>query len=53
MGITFVHPNDDDRVIEGNATIGIEIVEDESFKGSADYLFIPLGGGGLAAGVSS
>jgi threonine dehydratase len=46
----FIHPFDDLRIIEGQATIGIEILKDQD---SVDYLFIPVGGGGLAAGVGS
>lgn len=48
----FVHPFDDERVIEGQATVGLEIIEQLSNK-SLDYLFLPIGGGGLSAGVSS
>jgi len=47
----FVHPFDDEKVIEGQATIGLEILEKVSAE--IDYLFLPIGGGGLAAGVSS
>ncbi|MCO6500606.1 MAG: threonine ammonia-lyase [Vicingus serpentipes] len=47
----FIHPFDDEKVIEGQATIGLEILEQMS--GNIDYLFLPIGGGGLAAGVSS
>ncbi len=50
-GSTFVHPFDDEQVIEGQATVGLEISEDADFH--IDYLFVPVGGGGLAAGVSS
>ena len=49
-GLEFVHPFDDAKVIEGQATVGLEILED---LGSVDYLFLPVGGGGLSAGVSS
>ncbi|MEQ8580523.1 MAG: threonine ammonia-lyase IlvA [Marinoscillum sp.] len=48
---TFVHPFDDPKVIEGQATIGLELFKDANF--SIDYLFLPVGGGGLSAGVSS
>ena len=47
----FVHPFDDELVIAGQGTVGLEIVEDSKFK--IDYLFFPIGGGGLAAGVVS
>ncbi|MCI4670977.1 MAG: threonine ammonia-lyase IlvA [Bacteroidia bacterium] len=49
--MTFVHPFDDMKVIEGQATIGLEILD--QVKEGLDYLFLPVGGGGLAAGVSS
>ena len=47
----FIHPFDDREVIAGQGTVGLEILEDTTVK--IDYLFIPIGGGGLAAGVSS
>jgi threonine dehydratase len=47
----LVHPFDDPKVIEGQATVAKEIFEDS--KTPVDYLLFPLGGGGLAAGVSS
>jgi threonine dehydratase len=46
----FVHPFDDDRFIAGNATAGLEIVEDLP---EVDAVVAPLGGGGLLAGVAS
>jgi threonine dehydratase len=48
---TFIHPFDDEKVIEGQATVGLDILNDANF--SIDYLFVPIGGGGLAAGVGS
>ncbi|MFN8575810.1 MAG: threonine ammonia-lyase IlvA [Candidatus Sericytochromatia bacterium] len=48
---TFIHPFDDDKVIEGQATVGLEIFKEIDEK--IDYIFLPIGGGGLAAGVSS
>lgn len=50
--MTFIPPFDDTRVIEGQATIGIEILEDLQ-ENKPDYLFIPIGGGGLCAGVGT
>lgn len=47
----FIHPFDDEKVIEGQGTIGLEILS--QIQGNIDYLFLPIGGGGLAAGVSS
>ncbi len=48
--MTFIPPFDDYRIIEGQGTVGVEILEDQS---DIDYLFIPVGGGGLSAGVGS
>lgn len=50
-GMAFIHPFDDPQVIEGQATVGIEILQDS--KEHIDYIFIPVGGGGLAAGVGA
>ena len=47
-----IHPFDDEKVIEGQATVGLEILNDLHNK-HLDYLFLPIGGGGLAAGVST
>ena len=46
-----MYPFEDPKVIEGQATVGLEILEAANAK--IDYLFLPVGGGGLAAGVSS
>lgn len=46
----FIPPFDDVRIIEGQATVGIEILEDQ---GDIDFLFVPIGGGGLCSGVGS
>jgi len=51
LGKTFVHPFDDEKIIEGQATVGLEIIEQA--KDSIDYVFVPVGGGGLASGLSS
>lgn len=48
--MTFIPPFDDYRIIEGQGTVGVEILEELS---DIDYLFIPVGGGGLSAGVGS
>ncbi|AKQ45049.1 threonine dehydratase [Rufibacter radiotolerans] len=50
-GSTFIPPFDDLAIVEGQATVGLEIFKDADF--AIDYLFMPIGGGGLAAGVSS
>jgi threonine dehydratase len=49
--LCFIHPFDDQKVIEGQGTVGLEIVQ--SAKKTIDFLFIPIGGGGLAAGVAA
>ena len=46
----FVHPFDDDRFIAGNATCGVEILEDVP---DVDTIIAPLGGGGLLGGIFS
>ena len=48
---TFVHPFDDIKIIEGQATVGLEIIEQSEVP--IDYVFLPVGGGGLASGLSS
>jgi threonine dehydratase len=48
--MTFIPPFDDRRIIEGQGTVAVEILED---KTDIDYLFVPVGGGGLSAGVGS
>ena len=50
-GMAFIHPFDDPQIIEGQATVGLEILQDA--KETIDYLFVPIGGGGLAAGVGA
>jgi threonine dehydratase len=47
--LTFIHPFDDPMVIAGQGTVALEILADA--EESIDYLFVPIGGGGLAAGV--
>ncbi|MBL7473381.1 threonine ammonia-lyase IlvA [Robertkochia sp. 1368] len=49
--MVFVHPFDDEKVIEGQATVGLEILEQT--KDHLDYLFVPVGGGGLISGILS
>lgn len=48
---TFIHPFNDEKVIEGQATIGLEILDQAQHP--VHYVFVPVGGGGLAAGLSS
>ncbi len=47
----FIPPFDDDKIIAGQATVGLEILE--QFKEPIDYLIVPIGGGGLIAGLIS
>ncbi len=49
--LVFVHPFDDLHVIAGQGTVGLEILQAE--KQNIDYIFVPIGGGGLAAGLST
>lgn len=48
--MAFIHPFDDEKVIAGQGTVGLEILE--SYTEPIDYVFVPLGGGGLSAGLS-
>lgn len=49
-GYTFIHPFDDLRVATGQGTIAMEVIQDLPL---VDYILIPIGGGGLATGVST
>ena len=48
--LVFVHPFDDPDVIAGQGTIGVEILRQTG--GSVDAIFVPVGGGGLIAGIA-
>ncbi|MFJ2047729.1 threonine ammonia-lyase IlvA [Paenibacillus taichungensis] len=50
-GMTFIHPFDQPKIIAGNGTVAMEIME--SLDEKADYVFVTIGGGGLAAGVGT
>ncbi|ACA17693.1 threonine dehydratase, biosynthetic [Methylobacterium sp. 4-46] len=50
-GLTFIHPYDDPEVIAGQGTIGLEILQQHS--GPIAAIFVPVGGGGLAAGIAT
>ncbi|WP_031434579.1 threonine ammonia-lyase, biosynthetic [Methylomarinum vadi] len=50
-GMTFVHPYDDPDVIAGQGTIGMEILHQHN--GAIDAIFVPVGGGGLIAGIAA
>lgn len=49
-GMVFIPPFDDLRIIEGQATVGVEVLEDLP---QVDFLFVPVGGGGLSAGMGA
>ncbi len=48
-GLIYVHPFDDEQLIAGQGTLGLEIVQDWS---DVDAVVVPIGGGGLISGVS-
>ncbi|HRI60334.1 MAG TPA: threonine ammonia-lyase [Saprospiraceae bacterium] len=48
--LTFIPPFDDIRIVEGQGTVAAEILAEES---KIDFLFMPVGGGGLAAGCGT
>lgn len=48
-GYIFIHPYDDDRIIAGAGTAALELLEE---TGELDYIFCPVGGGGLVSGTS-
>src|SRR5688572_2960224 len=49
QGLTYVHPFDDEELIAGQGTLGLEIVHDWA---DVDAVIVPIGGGGLISGVS-
>ena len=49
-GYTFVHPFDDEDVIEGQGTIALEVLDELP---NADIILVPIGGGGLISGIAS
>ncbi|HLJ62589.1 MAG TPA: pyridoxal-phosphate dependent enzyme [Stellaceae bacterium] len=48
-GLTFVHPYDDPEIIAGQGTIALELLEDHP---ELDAILVPVGGGGLVAGIA-
>ena len=50
--MTFIPPFDNPRIIEGQGTIGIELLNDMG-NNPIDYIFVPIGGGGLCAGIGA
>ena len=51
QGLTFIHPYDDPEVIAGQGTVGMEILRQS--RGAPYAIFVPVGGGGLIAGVAA
>ena len=49
-GLTIVHPYDDERIMAGQGTAALELIED---GGALDALLVPIGGGGLIAGCAT
>jgi len=49
-GLTFVHPYDDERIVAGQGTVGLEILEDVS---DVDAILVPIGGGGIISGIAT
>jgi len=49
--LAFIHPFNDEKVIEGQGTVGLEILED--CPEDIDYVFVAIGGGGISAGLGS
>src|SRR5213076_3404838 len=50
-GLAFVHPYDDPEVIAGQGTVAMEILRQH--QGPLDAIFVPVGGGGLIAGIAA
>ena len=50
-GKTFIPPFNDPKIIEGQGTVGLEILQQSST--AIDYIFVPIGGGGLASGIGA
>ncbi|GHF50334.1 threonine dehydratase [Deinococcus metalli] len=51
-GLTFVHPYDDPLVLAGQGTVALEVLRQVEAEGGDYTLFVPVGGGGLIAGVA-
>lgn len=50
LGLTFIHPYDDPLVIAGQGTVGLEL--SQQVRSEAYHIFVPIGGGGLIAGIA-
>ncbi|HKY93956.1 MAG TPA: threonine ammonia-lyase [Kiloniellales bacterium] len=48
-GLAFVHPYDDERIVAGQGTIGLELLEDLP---ALDSIVVPIGGGGIISGIA-
>ncbi|WP_262246773.1 threonine ammonia-lyase IlvA [Parapedobacter soli] len=48
--LTFIHPFDDPDIIEGQGTVGVEILQDQP---DTDMVIVPIGGGGLVSGIGN
>ncbi len=48
--LTFVHPYDDERIIAGQGTVGLELLEDVP---DLDAIIVPIGGGGIISGIAT
>lgn len=51
QGMTFIHPFDNPKIVAGNGTVAMEMMED--LQSPPDYVFVTIGGGGLVSGVGS
>ncbi|MFB2120967.1 threonine ammonia-lyase IlvA [Parapedobacter sp. 2B3] len=49
-GLTFIHPFDDPDIMEGQGTVGVEILYDQP---DTDVVIVPIGGGGLVSGIGN
>lgn len=49
-GATFIHPYDNENIIAGQGTVGLEFI---SQVANLDFIIVPIGGGGLIAGIST
>lgn len=50
-GMTFIHPFDDPKIVAGNGTVAMEVME--ALDAPADFIFVTIGGGGLVSGVGT
>ncbi|MGF1610444.1 MAG: threonine ammonia-lyase [Kiloniellales bacterium] len=48
--LTFVHPYDDERIVAGQGTIGLELLED---RPDLEMIVVPIGGGGIMSGIAT